>query len=187
MDTRLTIFADHNPGAVRVDTTDVDTVTRLLGEKGVAFDRVPPPPGAGDLSDDAVLEALSGPLDAWSEAFGYRSRDVVTLHPDHPQAAAFRAKFLDEHTHAEHEIRWFVAGFGWFFLHLGEEVWRVGLGAGDRIAVPAGTKHWFDMGERPHFRAIRLFQNPEGWVAQWTGSDVAAPFRAPEDAAKGAA
>ncbi len=43
----------------------------------------------------------------------------------------------------------------------------------DLISVPAGTKHWFDMGEEPHFVAIRLFNNPEGWVAKFTGDAIA--------------
>lgn len=177
--TRLTIMDAADPASVRLDTTDRQAIARALADHGVDYDRVAPPDGADSLADDAVLDALREPLDAWSERYGYRSRDIVTLRPDHPQRDAFRAKFLDEHTHAEHEIRWFVDGFGWFFLHLGGEVWRLGLVAGDRISVPAGTRHWFDMGPRPSFRAIRLFQNPEGWVAQWTGSDVASPFRAP--------
>lgn len=32
------------------------------------------------------------------------------------------------------------------------------------------------MGEEPHFVAIRLFNNPEGWVAQFTGDPIAAGF-----------
>lgn len=179
--TRLTVFADDDARIVHLDTTDREAIARALGAKGVDYDRVSPPAGADTMSDEDVLLALQDKLDAWSEDSGYRARDIVTLRPDHPQRAAFRAKFLDEHTHGEHEIRWFVDGSGWFFLHLGTEVWRIGLVGGDRISGPAGTKHWFDMGEQPSFRAIRLFQNPEGWVAQFTGSDVAQPFRAPAD------
>ena len=32
------------------------------------------------------------------------------------------------------------------------------------------------MGEHPHFVAVRLFNNPEGWVAQFTGEDIASRF-----------
>ncbi|MNU11763.1 Acireductone dioxygenase [compost metagenome] len=51
----------------------------------------------------------------------------------------------------------------------------------DLISVPAGTRHWFDMGEHPHFVAIRLFNNPEGWVANFTGEDIANQFPRLED------
>ena len=37
------------------------------------------------------------------------------------------------------------------------------------------------MGEEPHFVAIRLFNNPEGWVAQFTGDDIARRFPQLED------
>ena len=48
--------------------------------------------------------------------------------------------------------------------------------AGDLISVPAGMRHWFDMGAAPRFTAIRLFVNPDGWVAAFTGSDIATRF-----------
>jgi len=47
---------------------------------------------------------------------------------------------------------------------------------GDLISVPAGTTHWFDMGPNPSLACIRIFTNPEGWVAQFTGSDIGGRF-----------
>ncbi|WP_445623245.1 hypothetical protein [Lactiplantibacillus plantarum] len=46
----------------------------------------------------------------------------------------------------------------------------------DLISVPAGVPHWFDMGSAPAFTCIRLFNDPAGWVAQFTGDDIAARF-----------
>ena len=43
----------------------------------------------------------------------------------------------------------------------------------DLISVPNGTPHWFDMGPEPQFTCIRLFTNTEGWVANFTGDDIA--------------
>ena len=102
--------------------------------------------------------------------------DVVSLHAEHPQKAEVRKKFLDEHTHSEDEVRFFVAGSGLFSLHLGDEVYEVLCQQGDLIGVPDGTRHWFDMGPNPFFVAIRLFTNPAGWVANFTGTDIAARF-----------
>ena len=42
--------------------------------------------------------------------------------------------------------------------------------------MPAGTKHWFDMGENPNFSAIRFFNNPDGWVAEFTGDQIATGY-----------
>ena len=96
--------------------------------------------------------------------------------PDHPDRDAARKKFLDEHTHAEDEVRFFVDGRGLFSLHIDGRVYEVLCERGDLIGVPADTTHWFDMGPRPEFTAIRLFNNPEGWVARFTGSDIADRF-----------
>ena len=46
----------------------------------------------------------------------------------------------------------------------------------DLISVPAHTPHWFDMGSEPNFTAIRIFDNPEGWIAQFIGDDIASAY-----------
>jgi 1,2-dihydroxy-3-keto-5-methylthiopentene dioxygenase len=68
-----------------------------------------------------------------------------------------RGKFLDEHTHAEDEVRFFAEGSGMFYLHIGGKVYMVLCEAGDFISVPAGTTHWFDMGPSPDLEAENLF------------------------------
>ena len=81
-----------------------------------------------------------------------------------------------EHIHAEDEVRFFVAGEGLFTLHLDGRVFNILCTQGDLIRVPAGTSHWFDMGPTPSFTALRRFINPDGWVAKFTGDDIAARF-----------
>ena len=56
----------------------------------------------------------------------------------------------------------------------------------DLISVPDGTRHWFDMGPEPEFTCIRLFSNPEGWVASFTGEDIASRLPRYESLAGGA-
>jgi len=102
--------------------------------------------------------------------------DVISLPKGTPDTAALRGKFLSEHRHAEDEVRFFVAGQGLFSLHLGGRVYEVLCTRGDLIGVPADTPHWFDMGPDPEFVVIRLFINPQGWVAQFSGSDIADRF-----------
>jgi len=77
-----------------------------------------------------------------------------------------------EHTHDEDEVRFFVEGSGCFYLHLGDEIYAVVCTEGDLVSVPAGTTHWFDMGARPRFCAIRFFQEEDGWVAGFTGVPI---------------
>ena len=94
---------------------------------------------------------------------------------------SFVEKFLDEHIHSDDEIRFFVDGCGLFYMHFEEEVISVMCKRGDLIGVPAQTKHWFDMGPEPSFTCIRLFTSPDGWLADFTGSDVAQRFPRFED------
>jgi len=63
-----------------------------------------------------------------------------------------------------------------FYLHLGDNVFQVLCCRNDLISVPANTPHWFDMGPEPDFTAIRLFNNPDGWVANYTCDDIADRF-----------
>ncbi|KAF0806364.1 ARD/ARD' family protein [Alcanivorax xiamenensis] len=127
-------------------------------------------------SQEEVLAAYARDIDRLKREEGYQTVDVVSMQPDHPDKAVFREKFLDEHRHSEDEVRFFVEGQGLFTLHIGNQVYEVLCTKGDLLSVPANTPHWFDMGPNPRFVAIRLFNNPEGWVANFTGSDIAGRF-----------
>lgn len=174
---RLRIFDDHAPETVKHESSNGSEIAKLLGAHGIRFERweasQPIAPGA---SQDEVIAAYRADIDRLMAEEGYITCDVVSLDRDHPQKTEFRNKFLNEHTHGEDEVRFFVAGSGLFTLHLGSEVYEMLCEQGDLIRVPAGTKHWFDMGPNPYFVAIRLFNNPAGWVANFTGSDYAARF-----------
>jgi 1,2-dihydroxy-3-keto-5-methylthiopentene dioxygenase len=112
----------------------------------------------------------------------YRHIDVAALRPDHSDlgwrdtAAAARSKFLAEHRHAEDEVRFFVAGRACFYLHLEPEVFAVVCESGDLLTVPAGTRHWFDMGSDPEFAAIRFFEQADGWIGDFTGDPIGERF-----------
>jgi len=131
---------------------------------------------AADATQEDILAAYRAQVDALKQQHGFVNADVVSLGPDHPERQALRQKFISEHTHSDFEVRFFVAGQGLFYLHCGDQVYGLLCNQGDLISVPAGTKHWFDMGERPSFTCIRLFSDPEGWVADYTGSPIARQF-----------
>ncbi|WP_136163627.1 1,2-dihydroxy-3-keto-5-methylthiopentene dioxygenase [Sphingomonas flavalba] len=174
---RLTIYADTDPDTVLVDTGDGAAIARELAAIDVAFERWPAEaPLADDADDAAVLAAYAPETERLRAANGYQAVDVIRLAPGHPDRAALRAKFLDEHRHGEDEVRFFVEGEGLFSLRAAGRVHAVLCKAGDLIAVPAGIRHWFDMGPDPHFTAIRLFTSPDGWVAKFTGDPIASRF-----------
>lgn len=164
-------------GAVEAVHTDYAAIAAQLSALGVRFERwqasVPLSAGAGQ---DEVLAAYREPVERLTREYGFQSVDVVCLRPDHPQKAELRGKFLAEHVHSDFEVRFFVDGSGLFYLHVGEHIYLVLCEQGDLISVPANTSHWFDMGEHPDFKCIRLFTVPDGWVAQFTGSGIAERF-----------
>jgi 1,2-dihydroxy-3-keto-5-methylthiopentene dioxygenase len=174
---QLRIYAESIGAAPLRTVTSHAEIARELGAVGVRFERWEASksvvPGA---SQDEVIAAYREDIERLKKEKGYQAVDVISLTPDHPDRAALRQKFLNEHTHSEDEVRFFVAGRGQFTLHIGEKVYEVLCMQGDLIGVPDGTRHWFDMSEKPYFIAIRLFTNKEGWVANFTGSDIAGQF-----------
>jgi len=154
-----------------------DDISSALHGVGVRFERwEASQPLSDGASQDEVIGVYQKSVDALMTEYGFQSVDVVALGPDHPDREALRQKFLSEHTHSEFEVRFFVDGSGLFYIHQGDRVFGVMCEQGDLISVPANTKHWFDMGEAPSFKCIRLFTNPEGWVAQYTGDEIAKSF-----------
>jgi 1,2-dihydroxy-3-keto-5-methylthiopentene dioxygenase len=174
---RLRILDHASPSAPRVDTADGAEIARHLSAAGVRFERWRAAVAfAPDAAPQAVIEAYRRDIDRLMDENGYRSVDVIRMLPDNPQRAELRAKFLNEHIHTEDEVRFFVEGAGAFYLHMHDEVHTVLCESGDLIGVPANTTHWFDMGPEPRFTAIRLFTNPDGWVARFSGSDISERF-----------
>jgi 1,2-dihydroxy-3-keto-5-methylthiopentene dioxygenase len=173
--TTLTVFRAANPDGRRLlHTSAEDEIRTRLHEFGVAFERwaaaIPLNPGA---DQEAVLKAYADDVARLKREGGYQSVDVVRMTPDHPGRTEARGKFLSEHRHADDEVRFFVEGSGAFYLRNDDHVFQVVCEAGDLLNVPADTRHWFDMGPRPFFSAIRLFTSPDGWVAAFTGDDIA--------------
>jgi 1,2-dihydroxy-3-keto-5-methylthiopentene dioxygenase len=173
---RLRIYADSDATRPLSEFTDHRQIADALRERGIRFERWPTRAVAADAGPDAILAAYAPDIDRLKSEGGYATADVISLKPDHPDRAVLRQKFLNEHTHSEDEVRFFVAGSGLFTLHLADRVYEVLCEQGDLIGVPDGTPHWFDMGPTPSFTALRLFTNPAGWVANFTGTDIAARF-----------
>lgn len=173
---RLSVYHEDRSGEPQV-FSDLDKIATQLNSIGVQFERWqaarPLTPEAGQ---EEVLAVYRESVDRLNEHYGFQSVDVVCLRPDHPEKAAMRGKFLAEHVHEDFEVRFFVEGKGLFYLHVGDRVYLVLCEQGDLISVPANTPHWFDMGVNPDFKCIRFFTKPDGWVANFTGSEIAKSF-----------
>jgi 1,2-dihydroxy-3-keto-5-methylthiopentene dioxygenase len=176
---RLTIYPDDAPAVAELDTTDEARMREALARIEVRFERWAAQQRFDSTAQDAdVLAAYRPQIEQLMQAHAYRSVDLLRLGPDHPQKDQLRAKFLAEHTHDDDEVRFFVEGAGMFYLHADARVHMMLCERSDLISVPAGMRHWFDMGSEPNFTVIRLFTTPEGWVARFTGDVIATRFPA---------
>ncbi len=174
---KLTIYPDNQPDSVTLETTDGTIIAQKLNEINVRFERWET---QGILPDDAgdeqVMQAYTHDIDRLKNENGYQSVDVIRIAPDNPKKDELRKKFLNEHTHSEDEVRFFVEGAGIFYLRVDGNVYMTLCERGDLISVPTGVKHWFDMGAEPDLTCIRLFTSKDGWVADFTGDDIAQKF-----------
>ncbi len=172
----LRIYAEENP-SIYVELTRFEEIAARLQESGILFERWS---ADRDLEKDAtkeeILTAYAQPVRKLMAERGFITADVISVHQDMPNHPDLRKKFLDEHTHSEDEARFFVEGCGLFYIHTRNRIHAVLCERGDFIDVPARTPHWFDMGPRPLLKVIRTFTTPEGWVADFTGSDIASRF-----------
>ncbi|EOD63542.1 1,2-dihydroxy-3-keto-5-methylthiopentene dioxygenase [Amycolatopsis vancoresmycina] len=178
--TLLQVMPADDAANVLLRTEDLAEIAAELAPHGIRLERWATVPLAGDAGQAEVLAAYASEVERVSAEGPYPLVDVVRMVPDDAdpewpaKAEAARAKFLDEHTHDEDEVRFFVEGSGCFYLHLSGKVYAVVCTAGDLMSVPAGTTHWFDMGTKPYFCAIRFFQEEDGWIAGFTGDPISA-------------
>ncbi|WP_394822293.1 1,2-dihydroxy-3-keto-5-methylthiopentene dioxygenase [Pendulispora albinea] len=174
-DTRPDVFEDH---------TTFETIRDAAAEANIRFERWDASQPLAEAATQAdILTAYAEAITRLERDCGFATADVVSVSASTPNHPELRKKFLNEHTHSEDEARFFVEGSGLFCIHHGGAIYALECTKGDLINVPAGTRHWFDMGPSPRFVAIRLFTDPKGWIADFTGSDVAARFPRFEKAA----
>ncbi|MFB7945926.1 acireductone dioxygenase [Kitasatospora phosalacinea] len=180
--TLLQVMPEDAPHTVLLRTRDDAEITAALTGCGVRL-RHWPVRGTvtAATTGEELLSRYRTEVDALCAEEALRLVDVAQLLPEEgpewaERAAKARGTFLEEHRHAENEVRFFAHGTGCFYLHTDGRVLAVVCEAGDLLSVPAGTRHWFDMGPRPEFSAIRFFEEDDGWVGDFTGDPIAQAF-----------
>ena len=165
------------PHEDRVLEDPVDVAEALAGV-GIEHERWEAShPVAEGASAEEVLKAYATEIDALKVRGGYVTADVVDVTPDTPGLEEMRAKFRREHWHDEDEVRFILRGSGLFFIRPRDgDVVLIEVGPGDLLRVPKGTWHWFEFCAEPDIRAIRLFQDPAGWVPRYTESGAEAGY-----------
>lgn len=152
---------------------DFSEIKRYLAAIGIGYDVWKPSVALDrEASNEQILQAFAGEIEALKAEGGYQTADVINLFPDTPDLEPMLARFSKEHWHDEDEIRFITAGRGIFHIRPkdGSPVVALTVEEGDLARVPAGTWHWFDLCSDRRIRAIRLFQDPNGWTPHYTDS-----------------
>lgn len=175
--TTLTVYDANNPSQCQATITDFAQIASQLEQLGIKMQRwEASQPVTESSSQEEIIAAYQSYIDTLATSNGFQSVDVVNLYPDHPDKQMLREKFLAEHIHEDDEVRFFIDGSGLFYVHLDDKVYGLLCKKGDLINVPANVKHWFDTGAEPFFKCIRMFSKNDGWVAQFTGDNIAKQF-----------
>ncbi|TDC83983.1 cupin [Micromonospora sp. KC606] len=178
--TLLRELSSVNQNVVLFASEDPTEITARLAVNGVLFERWTSPGLPPDASDEAILAGYERDTARLNHDGRFRAIEMVRMDPVDDQewrdrAHESREKYLNEHTHTDDEVWFFVTGRACFYLHFGDVVQIVVCGPGDLLSVPVGTRHWFDMGPRPEFCAIRFYEEPSDvWVGEFTGDPIAA-------------
>lgn len=166
----LNVFNTDNPTVVIEHTQSFSRIVEILNAVGIHFEQWPTKEGA------TALEAYQDDIQRIMKQYNFQSVDIINVNNETTNTRELRQKFLDEHTHSEDEVRFFIEGQGLFTLHIDNKIYSILCDKGCFLSVPAGIKHWFDFGVTPNVSVIRFFTNKEGWIAKYTGENTADYF-----------
>jgi len=167
------------------ETTDYGTISKRLAGIGITLRQWPAPesPRArelltkqslGDVEKEELLKLVDNRFEELKRERGYQTRDLVVIHEGIPNLAEMLAKFDKIHTHADDEVRYILAGSGYFgFVEPDGGQFLLEVSGGDYINVTANTEHWFEMRGCTRCKAVRYFIDTSGWTPLYTGRERA--------------
>jgi len=125
-----------------------------LRDLGVLYWKVPPGTQAGRERLDAIKTVR-----------GYSYEDTIDVCPEKLENYETKIKcFYEEHVHTDEEIRYVVAGSGFFDVRDAADRWiRIHTKAGDMVVLPEGIYHRFTLDQGNKIVANRLFVGEPVW------------------------
>lgn len=146
-----------------------------LAEVGVRIEKWPTLahlPSAPILEED-ILKIYAKEISRVKSEYSYTQVDLATMKPNDAFAISVRGRYLSEHTHEEDEVRFFLAGKVLIYLNINQKIHILECSRGDFVIIPAGVKHWMDIGPKPDFSVIRWFNSKKAFINNFTASFAA--------------
>lgn len=178
----LLIIFDEKTHQSVLDLSDHDAIQAELAKIDVEFQRWDTLEMLTEdkkLTDERILDLYKNEIKTIKDLYHFHQVDIINVTPEFAESEKFepmRNKFLNEHIHTDHEVRYFIDGLGLFYIHKESKVYGILCSAGDFISVPANTRHWFDMGTSPNFKCIRFFTSEEGWVPEYVTNAISSNY-----------
>lgn len=138
-------------------------------------------PLSAESNAKQIMAAYQDNIAHLQQAAGYKNVDVISVDDSQADAQELRQQYLEEHSYTEDTARCVVSGRFSISLHIDEHIYVVVCAKGAFISIPAGIKQWSDIGERPRFTSIRLFNTIDGLEPQATGDKIALQYPVLED------
>lgn len=163
------------------ETGELNLIQARLARLGIALRRWPVPDEAparalleqqalSDPEKEVLLKSVDHRFEELQREKGYTTRDLVVIHEAIPGLADLLGKFARIHLHTDDEVRYILAGRGYFgFVEPDDGQFLLEVAAGDYLNVPADTEHWFEMRDSARIKAVRYFIDTSGWAPVYTG------------------
>jgi 1,2-dihydroxy-3-keto-5-methylthiopentene dioxygenase len=160
--------------------TDFPTIRARLARLGITLNSWQAPADAraqellsrqslNDAEKEELLALVQNRFEELKREKGYVTRDMIVIHEGIPGLADMLAKFDKIHYHTDDEVRYILAGRGYFgFVEADGNQFLLEVSAGDYINVPAHTEHWFEMKDSKRIKAVRYFIDTSGWSPVYT-------------------
>ncbi|MBV7562519.1 acireductone dioxygenase [Pseudomonas sp. sia0905] len=179
---RLSVHHQSSPQIPNKVLGHAEDIASTLAAVGIEYRELPLQTRvqAGDAGE-AILAALGEALEPLKRDGDLSQAEVISIDQRHwPREGDKPVQAPVEVLADGAQLYLFLAGQGLLSLHVDDYVYAL---VGERnalISVPAGTRHWFDLGEFPHCAAIRL-SAANAVAARPSGDAIAASFPRLED------
>lgn len=162
------------------ENSDLSFIQARLNKLGITLKRWPAPEDSraralldqqalNDTEKEELLKSVDNRFEELKRDKGYATRDMIVIHEAIPGLPDMLAKFDKIHLHTDDEVRYILAGKGYFgFVEPDGNQFLLEVSAGDYINVPANAEHWFEMKDSQRIKAVRYFIDTKGWTPVYT-------------------